>query len=454
MQRTRIFAAKTSQAAALATVCLAMFSSPAFAAAPGILPVQGHITDAGGVAVEGAHDLAFVVYDGETMGNVIYQESLTAVPVTHGDFAVYLGQAAWKAAGDAGIADGGAGLDLAKFRDNGTLYVELTIDATDVVAPRFALGSVPYAGFSQYCAQANGVSDAALSSLPSGVGIGAAASAGSALTLGGNVTFAPTANATIGFTPTNTPGHNLTIQAGGSVTSWGSAAVGGDLILKAGNANVSGSADPCLGGPDQNSVKIYAGDNLFNAICSTTRNGNVEFYAGNNQPLRMLIVGDSGNVGIGTNTPSSLLHVNGTITTPNAVVVTSDARYKTNVATLADALDKIEHMRGVAFDWRYGDYPDIQFEAGRQLGFIAQELQEVLPEAVSEDAKGMYSVAYTKVIPVLVEGIKEQESTLEAVKDENRRLDRALEETKQKQILLERRLTALESKLLNGSGRP
>src|SRR5262249_33223743 len=157
-------------------------------------------------------------------------------------------------------------------------------------------------------------------------------------------------------------------------------------------------------------------------------NGNVEFYAGHNQPQRMIIVGDSGQVGIGTSAPAHTLHVNGDVAA-NAFPLLSDGRYKTNVEPIVRALEKIGQMHGVSFDWRAGDLPDMRFEKGRQLGFVAQDLKAALPEAVSEDADGRYSVAYSKVVPVLVEGIKEQQAMLGDIQQQNQRLHRELEET-------------------------
>jgi uncharacterized protein YlxW (UPF0749 family) len=51
----------------------------------------------------------------------------------------------------------------------------------------------------------------------------------------------------------------------------------------------------------------------------------------------------------------------------------------------------------------------MKFDQGKQLGFVAQEIKEVLPEVVSQDSNGYYSIAYSKVIPVLVEAIKDQQ---------------------------------------------
>jgi ElaB/YqjD/DUF883 family membrane-anchored ribosome-binding protein len=124
-------------------------------------------------------------------------------------------------------------------------------------------------------------------------------------------------------------------------------------------------------------------------------------------------LGVSGNVGIGlTNAPSYTLQVIGSVAGVGAYVNLSDARYKKNITPLEHGLDKIMALRGVEYDWRREEYPQMRFDAGKQVGFVAQELKGVLPEAVTQDAEGYYSIAYSKVIPVLVEAVKDQQKAI------------------------------------------
>ena len=96
---------------------------------------------------------------------------------------------------------------------------------------------------------------------------------------------------------------------------------------------------------------------------------------------------------------------------------TSDQRYKTNVVTLDNALNKVLSMRGVSYDWDKAKWPTKAFTEGRQIGFIAQELEKILPELVSTDKEGYKSVAYQNVVPVLVEAVK----TLKTQLDDNQK---------------------------------
>ena len=101
----------------------------------------------------------------------------------------------------------------------------------------------------------------------------------------------------------------------------------------------------------------------------------------------------------------------------------SDARFKTNVATLTNALDTVLNLRGVNFDWKRDSFPDRHFPEGRQVGFIAQELEKFLPEVVSRDAQDYRAVAYGSVVPVLVEAIKAQQKQIEELKAQIKQRD-------------------------------
>jgi len=87
----------------------------------------------------------------------------------------------------------------------------------------------------------------------------------------------------------------------------------------------------------------------------------------------------------------------------------SDINYKENVNTVSDALDKVNQLRGVRFDWKESGLPS--------YGVIAQELQEILPELVhGNDPK---TVNYNGIIGVLIEAIKELKAEVEELKGQN-----------------------------------
>jgi hypothetical protein len=121
-----------------------------------------------------------------------------------------------------------------------------------------------------------------------------------------------------------------------------------------------------------------------------------------------------GNVGIGTTTPTTKLYVNGDITA-NSVAGTSDRRFKTNIRPVTHALDKVKSLQGVYFNWNQKAFPEKEFGAQDELGFIAQEVEKIVPEiVVKEKTKEEYrSVKYDKLVALLVEAIKEQQKQIE-----------------------------------------
>ena len=92
----------------------------------------------------------------------------------------------------------------------------------------------------------------------------------------------------------------------------------------------------------------------------------------------------------------------------------SDARFKTNIKTIDNSIDKVMNMRGVYYDWN-DDHKEEKGE-GRQVGVIAQELNEVLPEAVIHTEEDEYSVDYGKITGVLIEAIKDLKNEINELK--------------------------------------
>ena len=139
-----------------------------------------------------------------------------------------------------------------------------------------------------------------------------------------------------------------------------------------------------------------------------------------------IVIKESGNVGIGTITPSTKLYVNGDITA-NSVAGTSDIRFKTNIRPVTHALDKVKALQGVYFNWNQKAFPEKEFGTQDELGFIAQEVEKVVPEVVSKDkSKEEYrSVKYDKVVALLVEAIKEQQKQINDLKTQLKRLKRS-----------------------------
>lgn len=92
----------------------------------------------------------------------------------------------------------------------------------------------------------------------------------------------------------------------------------------------------------------------------------------------------------------------------------SDKRYKKNIEPLESPLPKIMKIRGVRYDYDREKFPG--FKEGKSMGFIAQELREVFPEAVMLKEDGYYAVNYDEIIPVLAEAMKEQQKEIEELR--------------------------------------
>ncbi|HET7452146.1 MAG TPA: tail fiber domain-containing protein [Thermoanaerobaculia bacterium] len=105
--------------------------------------------------------------------------------------------------------------------------------------------------------------------------------------------------------------------------------------------------------------------------------------------------------------------VAGSITYSGSLIHSSDARFKDAIEPIPDALESVLRLRGVKFDWRREEFPDRRFPAGTNVGFIAQEVESVLPSLVSTAKDGYEGVDYAALTPLLVEAIKAQQTQIE-----------------------------------------
>jgi hypothetical protein len=105
-------------------------------------------------------------------------------------------------------------------------------------------------------------------------------------------------------------------------------------------------------------------------------------------------------------TISGNLSVGGYITCVGDITgLTSDERLKTNVEVIENALDKLDEVSGVLYNWN--ELAEGKDQNIKECGVIAQEIQKVLPEAVQERSDGYLTVRYERIIPLLIQAIKE-----------------------------------------------
>jgi len=117
------------------------------------------------------------------------------------------------------------------------------------------------------------------------------------------------------------------------------------------------------------------------------------------------------------------------------MMVASDRRYKTNINSLANSLAILNQLRGTSYLLK-----DKEVATDEQFGFIAQEVESILPNLVMTDKEGYKAVNYIGLIPVLTEGIKAQQDLID---QQNKTIKAQAEEM----AILKNRLAKIEAVL-------
>jgi trimeric autotransporter adhesin len=207
-------------------------------------------------------------------------------------------------------------------------------------------------------------------------------------------------------------GHN-TILPGGKYNQ-----IMGDnnMIQNASSSIAIGSRNQVLLG--QNRIAVG------NGVINTCDNS---LFVGFNSDLPTLSVttasglGTFGEVHIAYPNPSCnptgyQLFINGIGASPSGIFTTSDERYKRDIKSINNPIEIINQLNGKTYNFRNEEFKSINFPKGRNYGFIAQEIQKVLPEVVNEGKDGYLAVNYQAIIPVLTEAIKAQQVQIDELK--------------------------------------
>ena len=99
------------------------------------------------------------------------------------------------------------------------------------------------------------------------------------------------------------------------------------------------------------------------------------------------------------------------------------------------------------YSWRKEEYPERNFDDRVQLGFIAQEIEKILPEVVDTDTNGWKSVQYTQIVALLVEASKSLSKKYDAKTMELQQVSRKVNELEKTSIQLESKIKELELRL-------
>jgi len=110
---------------------------------------------------------------------------------------------------------------------------------------------------------------------------------------------------------------------------------------------------------------------------------------------------------------SGTLNVTGDVT----AFSTSDERLKSNITPILDSLNKIGEIQGYEYDWIENEH---HTNTGHDIGVIAQEIEKIAPEAVTTRDNGYKAVKYEKLIPILIQAIKELNDKVKQLEDVHR----------------------------------
>jgi Chaperone of endosialidase len=194
----------------------------------------------------------------------------------------------------------------------------------------------------------------------------------------------------------------------------------------AGASNIGGGANIFVGqGAGYNNLGL--GNVFIGNLAGYNETGSNKLYIDNSDTTTPLIYGEFDN---------NKVVINGTLTATTSMTI-SDERWKKNIKPLSSSLDKVMHLQGVSYDWKADEYPDRGFTKDRQIGLIAQEVEKVIPELVMTDSNGYKAISYEKVVPVLIEAMKEQNSLIKEKDARIEKLEKALEAMEKRVAFIE-----------------
>lgn len=199
----------------------------------------------------------------------------------------------------------------------------------------------------------------------------------------------------------------VAFQAGGSTTPAGLAVTNSNLV----GIRTTAPAD----------VLEVVGNHRVTCPANTTvayvftpgSDGYMRLYDGSNN-YRMFAARDlwaQFTLTVGGGITASSVNVSSGNITAGSFTYYSDKRLKENIVPVSDSLEKIGRLTGVNFTFK--DHP-----GEKHLGLIAQEVEPVVPEVVRTQADGMKSVDYAALVALLIQGMKEQQQEINALREE------------------------------------
>ena len=225
-----------------------------------------------------------------------------------------------------------------------------------------------------------------------------------------------------------------TFPTPGSALYWGTQGIGLNLVRKS-----TGTWEAAGDGAHNAGAAIFGAigpEGLRFVTVESTSSGTQTFTDAQIMGKVRMVIMSAGNVGIGVTNPAYRLELPNNANASgqgraNAWQTYSSKKYKTNIETIDGAIEKVARLRGVYFDWKQN--------GKRDIGLIAEEVQQVIPEVVGcgEGSGEAESLDYSRLVALLVEAVKEQQVKINA-----------LEEALENQKSLEDRIT------VDGSNNP
>ena len=190
---------------------------------------------------------------------------------------------------------------------------------------------------------------------------------------------------------TTASGQNSTTMGSGTIASGNNSTATGYFTTASGNKTTAMGANTTAS--DYGSLVIGQYNSSGSSATSATSfsTSNTAFVIGNGT--------DSSN-----KSDAFKVMFNGDTTVGGDITISSDARLKSNIVSLGATLSKLLLIDGKSYE-----------KDGKQrIGVLAQEIQEVFPELVTEDGNEMLAVNYQGLVPVLINALKEQDKIIKS----------------------------------------